>query len=65
LPGLAEAWSVRVSGEAEYRRITHGFALAATPVLHAASPDIVFRFLEEARAALTDTLEAFPSASCW
>jgi uncharacterized protein YbjT (DUF2867 family) len=35
----------QVSGEPEYRRITHDFAIAAAWTLHAHSPDAVFHFL--------------------
>jgi len=46
--------SVRqVSGEAEYRRITHDFALAAARMLHDKSPSAVFHFLSGEGASLT------------
>jgi hypothetical protein len=67
-----------VSGEAEYRRITHDFALAAAGMLRAQSPAAVFHFLSGAGAhpdsrymwarvkAETDRdlLASFP-AVCW
>jgi len=37
--------STQVSGEAEYRRLTHGFALAAARALWRGSPDAVFQFI--------------------
>jgi uncharacterized protein YbjT (DUF2867 family) len=37
--------STQVSGEAEYRRITHDFALAAARALRAGSPGAVFHFI--------------------
>jgi uncharacterized protein YbjT (DUF2867 family) len=37
--------ATQVSGEAEYRRITYDFALAAATALHAASPGAVFHFI--------------------
>jgi uncharacterized protein YbjT (DUF2867 family) len=37
--------ATQVSGEAEYRRITHDFALAAATELHATSPGAVFHFI--------------------
>ena len=37
--------ATQVSGEAEYRRITHDFALAAARSLHAWSPNAVFHFV--------------------
>jgi uncharacterized protein YbjT (DUF2867 family) len=37
--------ATQVSGEAEYRRITQGFALAAATALNAASPNAVFHFI--------------------
>jgi uncharacterized protein YbjT (DUF2867 family) len=40
----------QVSGEAEYRRITYAFALAAARMLRAQSPDAVFHFLSGAGA---------------
>ena len=46
--------SVRqVSGEAEYRRITHDFALAAAQTLRAKSPSAVFHFISGEGASLT------------
>ena len=46
--------SVRqVSGEAEYRRITHDFALAAARTLQAQSPAAAFHFLSGEGASLT------------
>jgi uncharacterized protein YbjT (DUF2867 family) len=45
--------SVRqVSGEAEYRKITHDFALAAARTLKLRSPDAVFHFLSGQSARL-------------
>jgi len=37
--------STQVSGEAEYRRLTHDFALAAARALWRGSPDAVFQFI--------------------
>jgi uncharacterized protein YbjT (DUF2867 family) len=68
----------QVSGEAEYRRITHDFALAAARMLHAQSPGTVFHFLSGAGADVNssymwarvkaetdrDLLTSFP-ALCW
>jgi len=46
--------SVRqVSGEAEYRRITHDFALAAAEALRAASPQAVFHYISGSGTSLT------------
>jgi len=46
--------SVRqVSGEAEYRRITHDFALAVASTLRAQSPSAVFHFISGEGASLT------------
>jgi uncharacterized protein YbjT (DUF2867 family) len=42
----------QVSGEAEYRRITHDFALAAAGVLGRHSPGAVFHFISGQSAAL-------------
>lgn len=42
----------QVSGEAEYRRITHDFALAAARTLKAHSPGAVFHFLSGQGAGL-------------
>ena len=42
----------QVSGEAEYRRITHGYALAAARTLRRQSPGAVFHFLSGAGAAV-------------
>jgi len=42
----------QVSGEAEYRRITQGFALAAARALQAGSPGAVFHYLSGQSAAL-------------
>ena len=42
----------QVSGEAEYRRITHDFALAAARTLRKQSPGAVFHFLSGAGAAV-------------
>ncbi len=42
----------QVSGEPEYRRITHDFALAAARALQAASPAASFQFLSGQGAAL-------------
>lgn len=42
----------QVSGEAEYRRITQGFALAAARALQAGSPQAVFHYLSGQSAAL-------------
>lgn len=45
--------SVRqTTGEAEYRRITHDFALAAARMLREQSPDAVFHFISGEGAAL-------------
>jgi uncharacterized protein YbjT (DUF2867 family) len=46
--------SVRqVSSEAEYRRVTHDFALAAARALHTQSPSAVFHFISGEGASLT------------
>jgi uncharacterized protein YbjT (DUF2867 family) len=42
----------QVSGEEEYRRITHGFALAAARALKAHSPEAVFHYLSGQGASL-------------
>ncbi|HVR99592.1 MAG TPA: NAD(P)H-binding protein [Thermoanaerobaculia bacterium] len=42
----------QVSGEAEYRRITHGFALAAADALKLYSPAAVFHFISGQGASL-------------
>jgi uncharacterized protein YbjT (DUF2867 family) len=42
----------QVSGEAEYRRITHDFALAAAAALRAASPGAVFHYVSGQGAGL-------------
>ncbi len=42
----------QVSGEAEYRRITHDFALAAARTLRRQSPGAVFHYLSGAGAAV-------------
>jgi uncharacterized protein YbjT (DUF2867 family) len=42
----------QVSGEAEYRRITQGFALAAARALQAGSPEAAFQYLSGQGAAL-------------
>jgi uncharacterized protein YbjT (DUF2867 family) len=45
--------ATQVSGEPEYRRITHDFALAAARTLRAQSPSAVFHFISGQGASLT------------
>jgi uncharacterized protein YbjT (DUF2867 family) len=45
--------ATQVSGEAEYRKITHDFALAAACTLRAQSPSAVFHFVSGQGASLT------------
>jgi uncharacterized protein YbjT (DUF2867 family) len=44
--------STQVSGEAEYRRLTHDFALAAARALWRGSPNAVFQFISGASTRL-------------
>jgi uncharacterized protein YbjT (DUF2867 family) len=69
---------MQVSGEAEYRRITHDIAMAAAQALKARSRDAVFHFISGRGARLTSRqmwarvkaeterdLMAFNEAVCW
>lgn len=69
---------MQVSGEDEYRRITHDFALAAARALKAGSRDAVFHFISGKSTSLTSRqmwarvkaeterdLIAFNEAVCW
>lgn len=46
----------QVSGESEYRKITHDFALAAARMLKAHSPDAVFHFVSGQAASLNSRM---------
>ena len=69
---------MQVSGEAEYRRITHDMTMAAARALKARSRDAVFHFISGRSASLTSRqmwarvkaeterdLMAFNEAVCW
>ena len=69
----------QVSGEPEYRKITHDFALAAARTLKAKSPEAVFHFISGQAASLDswmmwarvkaeterDLLALDPNTCCW
>jgi uncharacterized protein YbjT (DUF2867 family) len=69
----------QVSGEPEYRKITHDFALAAARMLKAKSPEAVFHFISGQSASLDsrmmwarvkaeterDLLALDPNTCCW
>jgi uncharacterized protein YbjT (DUF2867 family) len=68
----------QVSGEEEYRKITHGFALAAARALQTHSPNAVFHYLSGQGASLNSRmmwarvkaeaerdLLALTNATCW
>ena len=68
----------QVSGEPEYRRITHDFALAAAHLLKLHSPDAVFHFISgqgtgldsrfmwaRVKAETERDLQAITNAVCW
>jgi uncharacterized protein YbjT (DUF2867 family) len=69
---------MQVSGEAEYRRITHDMAMAAARMLKAHSPDAIFHYLSGRSADLSSRqmwarvkaeterdLTDFTEAVCW
>jgi uncharacterized protein YbjT (DUF2867 family) len=70
--------STQVSGEAEYRKITHDFALAAAQVLRTQSPKAAFHFISgkgtqagsrlmwsRVKAETERDLSALVGATCW